>query len=377
MKKAIMSIFSTFLSILLLCPTAAYAITPDYAEEQVIAAAPANGKTSAGEYTVSPGDTVQYSASLELPGTAALINIQPHSSMRFVSGGTLYVMNGAEEVIYTQGLGYTSTDGYFYDLSDLPAGGGMGYFTYVVAIDEVPSTGLTGMSCTVIVSDANGHALATSESPAVYSLAATIQTVDTHLPEEKTATKEQGIVTYNGQHVEGASFSLYRDKELTESMSFMEGFRSYTVCPDGREDATQLMTADISGTLNIKGLQAGTYYLVEEQAPVDYYNVTAAPVVISLDLEKDSSGKLKLVMNETELENKGGAEKSAPKAQVIQLSNKGMGASVVLDYKYENQKPRTSRVIAVCCGVFAVGCGCFVIGASCARSKKGKDSTAE
>ena len=105
--------------------------------------------------------------------------------------------------------------------------------------------------------------------------------------------------------------------------------------------------------------------------------MTAAPVVISLDLEKDSSGKLKLVMNETELENKGGAEKSAPKAQVIQLSNKGMGASVVLDYKYENQKPRTSRVIAVCCGVFAVGCGCFVIGASCARSKKGKDSTAE
>ena len=119
MKKVIMSIFSALLSLFFLCLPVA-AITPDYAEDQVIAAATAGSQTTSGEYTVSPGDPIQYSVSLELPDTAEFISIQPHSSMNFVSGGTLYVMNDKGQVIYTQNLGYTSTDGYFYDLSDMP-----------------------------------------------------------------------------------------------------------------------------------------------------------------------------------------------------------------------------------------------------------------
>ena len=104
MKKVILSIFSAFLSLFFLCsPVAAASITPDYAEDQVIAAAPAGSQTTSGEYTVSPGDPIQYSVSLELPDTAELISIQPHSSMNFVSGGTLYVMNDKEEVIFTHG----------------------------------------------------------------------------------------------------------------------------------------------------------------------------------------------------------------------------------------------------------------------------------
>lgn len=361
MKKVIMSIFSALLSLFFLCSPVA-AITPDYAEDQVIAAAPAGSQASSGEYTVSPGDPIQYSVSLELPDTAVLISIQPHSSMNFVSGGTLYVMNDKEEVIYTQNLGYTSTDGYFYDLSGMPDGGGTGFFTYVVSASDVLSTGLVGMSGKVTVSDAGGTILTTSEAPAVYSLSATIQTVDTKLVEEKTATKDQGIITYNGQHVEGASFILYRDKELKSPVSFKESFRSYTVCPDGTDGATTVMKADISGTLTVKGLRAGTYYLAEEEAPVDYYNATTAPIILSLDIERDGSGKLKMVMNETEPEAEKDAEKVIPNDQVIRLSSKGSGASVVVDYKDVNKKPRTPSIIAVCCGAVAIGCGCYLVG---------------
>ena len=378
MKKVILSIFSAFLSLFFLCsPVAAASITPDYAEDQVIAAAPAGSQTTSGEYTVSPGDPIQYSVSLELPDTAEFISIQPHSSMNFVSGGTLYVMNDKGQVIYTQNLGYTSTDGYFYDLSDMPDGGGTGFFTYVVSAGDVLSTGLVGMSGQVIVSDTDGNILTTSEAPAVYSLSAVIQTVDTKRTEEKTSTRDQGIVTYNGQHVEGASFILYRDKELKNPVSFKESFRTYTVCPDGADGATQVMEADISGTLTVKGLRAGTYYLTEEKAPVDYYNATTAPIVLSLDIERDSSGKLKMVMNTTEPKDEDDEEEAVPNDQVIQLSNKGSGASIVVDYKNVNKKPRAPGVIAVCCGGFAIGCGCYAAGKSHNRPKNPNTHTEE
>lgn len=378
MKKVILSIISAFLSLFFLCsPVAAASITPDYAEDQVIAAATAGSQTTSGEYTVSPGDPIQYSVSLELPDTAELISIQPHSSMNFVSGGTLYVMNDKGQVIYTQNLGYTSTDGYFYDLSDMPDGGGTGFFTYVVSAGDALSTGLVGMSGQVIVSDTDGNILTTSEAPAVYSLSAVIQTVDTKRTEEKTSTRDQGIVTYNGQHVEGASFILYRDKELKNPVSFKENFRTYTVCPDGTDGATQVMEADISGTLTVKGLRAGTYYLTEEKAPVDYYNATTAPIVLSLDIERDSSGKLKMVMNTTEPKDEDDEEEAVPNDQVIQLSNKGSGASIVVDYKNVNKKPRTPGVIAVCCGGFAIGCGCYAAGKSHNRPKNPNTHTEE
>lgn len=378
MKKVILSIISAFLSLFFLCsPVAAASITPDYAEDQVIAAATAGSQTTSGEYTVSPGDPIQYSVSLELPDTAEFIRIQPHSSMNFVSGGTLYVMNDKGQVIYTQNLGYTSTDGYFYDLSDMPDGGGTGFFTYVVSAGDVLSTGLVGMSGQVIVSDTDGNILTTSEAPAVYSLSAVIQTVDTKRTEEKTSTRDQGIVTYNGQHVEGASFILYRDKELKNPVSFKESFRTYTVCPDGTDGATQVMEADISGTLTVKGLRAGTYYLTEEKAPVDYYNATTAPIVLSLDIERDSSGKLKMVMNTTEPKDEDDEEEAVPNDQVIQLSNKGSGASIVVDYKNVNKKPRAPGVIAVCCGGFAIGCGCYAAGKSHNRPKNPNTHTEE
>lgn len=378
MKKVILSIISAFLSLFFLCsPVAAASITPDYAEDQVIAAATAGSQTTSGEYTVSPGDPIQYSVSLELPDTVEFISIQPHSSMNFVSGGTLYVMNDKGQVIYTQNLGYTSTDGYFYDLSDMPDGGGTGFFTYVVSAGDVLSTGLVGMSGQVIVSDTDGNILTTSEAPAVYSLSAVIQTVDTKRTEEKTSTRDQGIVTYNGQHVEGASFILYRDKELKNPVSFKESFRTYTVCPDGTDGATQVMEADISGTLTVKGLRAGTYYLTEEKAPVDYYNATTAPIVLSLDIERDSSGKLKMVMNATEPKDEDGEEGAVLKDQVIQLSNKGSGASIVVDYKNVNKKPRAPGVIAVCCGGFAIGCGCYAAGKSHNRPKNPNTHTEE
>lgn len=351
MKRALLAIISAIISVLFFCPTMAYAITPDYWTEQVVSAAPEGGQTSCGEYTVSPGDSVRYYVALELPDNAALISIQPHDSLEFVIGTTLRVINEKNEPIYTQGLGHTSTDGYFYDLSKMSVGG-VGYFTYEVSVGDTPNVGLSGMRCNVVVTDAKGKVLTDSESPAVYSLSTSIQTVDTHLKERQTEKKNHGVDTYNGQRVEGAIFSLFYDDALKRPVSFKEGFRIFTVCPGSEESTTQVMKADVSGCLTIRGLRAGTYYLVEEGAPIDYYNATTEPIVISLDLKRDSSGNLKMVTNETPPKDD---EDTDSKTQVVKLRSKGTGAAVILDYRDENKTAGASKMLIPCLAIIGVG----------------------
>lgn len=180
MKKIILSIISALASILFLTPTVA-AITPDYAASQEIIATSTGCKASSGDYTVSPGDTVQYAVKLELPETAALISIKPDISLDFMSAGSLVVTDADGDTTFEQNLGYTTTDGYFYDLSDMPSAG-TGVFTYVVSVSASPATGVSGMDCDIEVSDTDGNILTASESPSVYSLDAIIHTVDTRLP---------------------------------------------------------------------------------------------------------------------------------------------------------------------------------------------------
>lgn len=323
MKKIILSIISALTSILFLTPTVA-AITPDYVAFQEIIATSAGCKAGSGDYTVSPGDTVQYAVKLELPETAALISIKPDISLDFMSAGSLVVTDADGNTTFEQNLGYTTTDGYFYDLSDMPSAG-TGIFTYVVSVSGSPSTGIGGMNCGIEVSDADGNVLTASESPSVYTLDTIIHTVDIRLPLDKDATKNQNIAAYAGQGVEGAEFILYYDQELRCPVSFTEAFRTYTVCPDGTDNSTTTVVEDISGRLVLKGLRSGTYYLVEAEPAIDYYKATSSPIAVTLDLTRDAKGNLKITVNESEEEEK--------EDSVVLLSSGGNGTTVLLDYR--------------------------------------------
>lgn len=346
MKKIILSIVSALASILFLTPTVA-AITPDYDAIQEIVSTSTGCKASSGDYTVSPGDTIQYAVRLELPETAALISIKPDTSLNFMNAGSLVVMDADGNTTFEQNLGYTSTDGYFYDLSDMPSAG-TGVFTYVVSVSDSPSTGVGGMDCDIEVSDADGKILTASESPSIYSLDAIIHTVDTRLPLDKDATKKQNIAAYAGQGVEGAEFVLYYDQELRHPVSFTEAFRTYTVCPDGTDNSTTTIVEDISGRLALKGLRSGTYYLVESEPAIDYYKATSSPITVALDLTRDTKGNLKITVNENTEEKK--------EDSVVHLSSGSNGTTVLLDYRNSGTmfRGQDNIVLLTACGLGAL-----------------------
>lgn len=323
MKKVILSIISAFLSMLFLGVPAA-AITPDYFASQSIVVC-SGVQASCGSYTMSPGDTVQYAVNLELPDEAALICIKPDSVLNFVSAGDLAVDDNEGKPFFTASLSYTTTDGYFYNLEEMPHGG-KGSFTYVLSLTDSPAVGEVGMACDVSVLDADGNILSSSESPRVYSLYMSISTVDTRLPKSETTSKKEPVVTtYNGQYVGEGAFTLYTDKEMRHPVSFLEDFREFTVCPDGTDMSTQALATDLGGYLTVKGLRSGTYYLCESEAPVDYYKATSGPIVITLDLEENDKGELKMTMTQTPMEQDDN--------EVVLLRDETRSSTVLLDYK--------------------------------------------
>ena len=331
MKKAIVSVISAILSMLFLGIHAA-AITPDYYISQNIIVC-SGTKASCGSYTMSPGDAVQYGVNLELPAEAALVCIKPDSALNFVSSGELTVCNDNGEPFFTTLLNYTTTDGYFYSLDGMPRDGD-GCFTYVLSLTDTPAVGDAGMACEITVLDTDGHVLSSNKSPRVYSLYMTISTVDTRLPKSDTSSKEPTVTTYNGQYVGEGAFTLYTDRERRHPLSFLEGFREYTVCPEGTDMATQLLKTDIGGHLIVKGLQSGTYYLCEAEPPLDYYKATSGPIAVTLNLEENSDGEVKMTMVQTPMKSEN--------TEVVLLRDKTRNSAVLLDYKDASASlPRT------------------------------------
>ena len=82
----------------------------------------------------------------------------------------------------------------------------------------------------------------------------------------------------------GAGFRLYSDKACTEEQEvklYKEGAFYYPIKDATDKDAVEMMISGQDGQFNVRGLDAGTYYLKETKTPDDYSPCDDTKIVIS------------------------------------------------------------------------------------------------
>lgn len=87
----------------------------------------------------------------------------------------------------------------------------------------------------------------------------------------------------SGNELEGAGFRLYSNKDCTEEqeIKLKKNTTDGTYSPYFGTDAGDEMFSDEHGQFNVKGLDAGTYYLKETNPPKDYSACANKEIVIS------------------------------------------------------------------------------------------------
>lgn len=123
--------------------------------------------------------------------------------------------------------------------------------------------------------------------------------IDTSL--DQTPTSEVRVYTYqlnntkyrdddiSGNELEGAGFRLYSDKAChdEDEIKLKKNTTDGTYSPYFGADAGDEMFSDEHGQFNVKGLDAGTYYLKETKTPADYNPCGVTPVTITANHTKD------------------------------------------------------------------------------------------
>lgn len=134
--------------------------------------------------------------------------------------------------------------------------------------------------------------------------------IDTSL--DQTTTSEVCVYTYQlnntkyhdevneNNKLEGAGFRLYSDEACNNEIKLKKNndgtySRDFSTGASGVE-----MISDNKGQFNVKGLDAGTYYLKETKTPADYNPCGVTPVTITANHTKDHvdlSGNLSTIIN--------------------------------------------------------------------------------
>ena len=86
----------------------------------------------------------------------------------------------------------------------------------------------------------------------------------------------------DGTPLPGAVFQLYSDKDCTQEVKLYKVGNIYFPIKDATDkekDAVQMISGQ-DGQFNVKGLDAGTYYLKETKTPADYNPCDVPPVII-------------------------------------------------------------------------------------------------
>lgn len=116
--------------------------------------------------------------------------------------------------------------------------------------------------------------------------------IDTSL--DHTTTSDVCVYTYqlnntkyhdkaeNGNELAGAGFRLYSDKACTQEVKLYQKDNFYFPIKDATDKtAVEMMFSNENGQFNVKGLDAGTYYLKETKTPDDYSACPDTEIVIS------------------------------------------------------------------------------------------------
>ncbi len=104
-------------------------------------------------------------------------------------------------------------------------------------------------------------------------------------------TKYDATDPENKKPLAGAQFRLYTDENCTNEVSLIydDTLRAYRPVKSG-ETATAMTSAAKTGVFNIRGLDAGTYYLKETVTPSGFNTCDNIEVEISADHSEDTTG---------------------------------------------------------------------------------------
>lgn len=149
----------------------------------------------------------------------------------------------------------------------------------------------------------------------------------TNESETKTYTYKIPVFKFTGNDkgLEGAKFILLNDQNADESdaIKFTKDSKKYTYAADQKNpNATTTLVSPDGGYFTIEGLQAGTYYLKETEAPQGY-NKISEPIKIVVGTNDDGTPKITVKgenVNEVKVKNNTGS---------LLPSTGGMGTTLI------------------------------------------------